>query len=415
MTLISLTRKDGNMDIYNKNLENWNYISVATNEEKVVNGLRVKTFYKKYHCTICGEVKYIASGRLKQNLIVCDNGCHGAGKDNSKTIQGINDLATTHPYLIKYFVDREQASKFRSGSTKRVDLKCPNCGFIKNMMVNTFVRNGFACPQCEDGVSYPEKFVLTLLRSLNIHFIYQATKTTLKWCGESRYDFYIPSLNMIIETHGGQHYHNSAWGSVDQVAIKDEEKEKLALRNKIKHYIVLDCRKSEPDFIKTGILNSDLSKFFDLNEVDWKGISKQVESSLLLEVCSCFNLTPQSPSKIAYEFGLSRHTIMRYLKRGTKLGFCNYYPKTLCFTGRPVVMVDGEAHLIKKVYPSLNECAKDLNYSQGNLHTLLKGERKRGKGYYPFINSQKLGGLVGFYYADSKEWQEVKHLYSQSY
>ena len=92
--------------VWAKNLKNWEYIDFATLEEKESNGLRLKTTFKKYRCTTCGEIRFFASGVLKQNLKVCDSGCHVVGSGNTMVIKGINDMATTHPHLIDYCMNK---------------------------------------------------------------------------------------------------------------------------------------------------------------------------------------------------------------------------------------------------------------------------------------------------------------------
>ena len=44
----------------------------------------------------------------------------------------------------------------------------------------------------------------------------------------------------------------------------------MALTNGIKYYIELDCRYSKGEFIKRSIINSDLSKIYDLSQIDYK-------------------------------------------------------------------------------------------------------------------------------------------------
>ncbi|MEM5599205.1 hypothetical protein AAHB53_28045 [Niallia circulans] len=63
-------------------------------------------------------------------------------------------------------------------------------------------------PKCSDGFSIPEKFMFNLLDYLQVDFDYQKV---FDWSLGKRYDFYIPMLNCIIETHGAQHYQYSGF------------------------------------------------------------------------------------------------------------------------------------------------------------------------------------------------------------
>ena len=44
----------------------------------------------------------------------------------------------------------------------------------------------------------------------------------------------------------------------------------LALRNGIDEYIIIDCRKSNLNWIKNNILDSSLVNIFKLDDIDWE-------------------------------------------------------------------------------------------------------------------------------------------------
>ena len=60
-------------------------------------------------------------------------------------IKGVNDVATTHPYLVKYFAKPEDAYTHTYASNKKCLIKCPDCGFEKWMTVNKLSSLGFIC------------------------------------------------------------------------------------------------------------------------------------------------------------------------------------------------------------------------------------------------------------------------------
>ena len=77
----------------------------------------------------------------------CVNNGHG---DMSNTFETI---AITHPYLVKYFVDKEDTLKYSSGSNVKVFIKCPDCGYEKETGIRDFIRlrdrgRRFTCPMC---------------------------------------------------------------------------------------------------------------------------------------------------------------------------------------------------------------------------------------------------------------------------
>ena len=67
---------------------------------------------------------------------------------NHKVISGINDVATTRPDLLKYFKDKNDATKYTSGSEQEVWLVCPIDGEEKMMQITALSQFGFCCNTC---------------------------------------------------------------------------------------------------------------------------------------------------------------------------------------------------------------------------------------------------------------------------
>ena len=151
---------------------------------------------------------------------------------NKQVISGINDIPTTEPWMVKYFPGGyDEAKNYTSGSEYMFFPICPDCGEQSKVKVITYnlKRQRTITCTCKDSFSYPEKFMYKLLEQLNVKFIYQLTKQTLKWVSSYRYDFYLPELNIIIETHGSQHY------NIENVIQNDCDKKKLANINGVKY------------------------------------------------------------------------------------------------------------------------------------------------------------------------------------
>lgn len=251
-------------------------------------------------------------------------------KRNRKVVVGVNDVATTHPHLIEYFVDKQEATLNYFSSRKRVLIKCPVCGHERNVTIKDFCRCVYPCYVCSDNISYPEKFLLQMLKQLEIEFNHQLSKGILEWCGNKKYDFYIPSLNCIVETHGEQHYIESFTSrNLEREQANDLAKEILAKGNGIKHYIVLDCRKSELEWIKNSIMNSELPKLLNFNEndVDWSECAKKAISSKTVEIWDIWNNGVHDIEQISFSVGLTVQTVRRHLTKGTELGIVNYTKK----------------------------------------------------------------------------------------
>ena len=252
------------------------------------------------------------------------------GKKGSITCKQCKTLSITHPHLIYFLKNKEDAYKYSMGEHKNIMIKCPRCGCEKEMMIYNFIQDGFTCPQCSDGVPYTEKFMFNLLKQLiKIVFINQLTKKVLKWCNNYRYDFYIEKLKGIIcECHGSQHYeeHKGNWQSLSEIQDNDFDKEWLARENGIDNYIILDCRKSELEWIKNSIMNSKLPKLLNFKEedIDWEQCHEYACNSLVKEVCDLWGNNLQNTLKIAEELKICRTTVTKYLKQGAELGWCDY-------------------------------------------------------------------------------------------
>lgn len=276
---------------------------------------------------------------------------------NRRIIRGINDIATTHPYLIKYFKNVCDAYTHASQSNKKVYVVCPDCGKEKYISVQTLSTYGIGC-DCRDGNSYPNKFICGFLNQLNI--VYK-TEVKFEWSQNKRYDMYIPSLSTIIENHGLQHYEDSF--NISSISLKqqqdnDELKRKIALENGIKNYISLDCRKSELEYIKKSILgNSLLVELIGEQVIDWRGCGEFASSNLCKTVCQLWN-DGVSRKEISKNMQLCNDTVLKYLKQGNSNGWC-------VFVARP--------HKIKIccddiLFESKSECARYLGIGTRTLN-----------------------------------------------
>lgn len=213
---------------------------------------------------------------------------------------------------------------------KKANFICPKCGnLIKDKVINNVVRFGLSCDKCSDGMSFGEKFIREFLVQLGCNFIYDKT---VKWSNGKRYDFQIPSMSLIIEVHGIQHYEESfiRYSSNRNIRTLEEEiqndfyKKDLALKNGIKYYIQLDCKESDCDYIKKSIMNSELINLFDLSTIDW---DKCLQSTFKSNVILCANLWNngmKSTKEIAKFIGMDISSVIPYLKKASKIGLCDY-------------------------------------------------------------------------------------------
>ena len=284
-------------------------------------GMNLKWY--KYKCLSC---KF--EHEILETALLNGTGCPVcAGK---KVLIGVNDIYTTDYWMVKYFQGGENEAKlYTSGSGKKIYPLCPDCGNIRNtpIPINILKRTKSIACKCSDGLSYPEKFMIALLNQLELKYEY---RKTFDWSNNKIYDFYISFLNCIIETHGDQHYKNSfhtihKGRTLEKEQENDEYKENIARGNGISNYIIIDCRKSELEYIKNNILNSKLNKLFDLSNIDWNNCELYALKNIVKEVCNIKKLNPNFTSgDIAKITNLCIQTIIKYLKLGNKYKWCIY-------------------------------------------------------------------------------------------
>ena len=272
----------------------------------------------KCRCLIDGYEWDIRQGNLQSG-----KGCPVCG--HKVVMPGINDIATTHPHLMKYFVDVADANKYSHQSTKHIDVKCPNCGYIKTTKVCNFTDGGFKCPMCSDGVSYPNKFARELFGQLSDQYDYYEYEWSPDWAGKLRYDNYVElkdGRKIVIEMDGGQHYNQTNYfKDCNTDKIKDE----LANQNRIEMIRVnCDYYKGQYrfEYIKSSVISS-LGDIFDLSCVDWDECNKIATSSKVIEAINLYNKNPHvSKTRLAKELGVAHSTLMAYLRCGEELGLC---------------------------------------------------------------------------------------------
>lgn len=278
----------------------------------------------QYKCLACGYIGFKTSVKLETRGCPCCS--------NKIIEKGINDIATTNPEMIHYFKNKEDVYNNGKGSHKKVCMICPGCKSEKYMRIEELFIYGFACNKCKDGFSYPEKIVSNVLAQLNVKYTTQLSKKHFKWCDKYRYDFYfeLNDTTYIIETHGNQHYKKSfaydGARSLKQEQENDAYKKQLALNNGINEYIVLDCRESDLDWIKKSIFSSKLNEIFDMSHIDWVKCEEFARTSLIEKVCEYWNEV-KCIKYTCEKFNLTKGTVQRYLKIGTRLSLCDYDPK----------------------------------------------------------------------------------------
>lgn len=300
-----------------------------------INNNKYKDKWYKYICNICGWT----DGWIEESSLLRGGRCGCCCNPPKVVVEHINSIVAndeTH-WMVKYFQDGyDEAKLYTAQSNRNIYPICPDCGIIKDkemQISDIYNMKSIGC-SCSDGKSYPEKFMLKVLEQLNVKFEIQLSKSIYKWCQEYKYDFYfeLNNKNYIIETHGIQHYSKSFYSnkkgrSLDKEKENDKLKKELALKN-INEYIIIDCRISDLEFIKSNILKSELNNIFDLTKIDWLKCHEFALCNLVKIVCNYKKLNPDlSTVDIGKIMKLGASTVKKYLKSGSQLGWCFYDAK----------------------------------------------------------------------------------------
>ena len=262
--------------------------------------------YVEVECSECGYKKW-----QRERYLDLDKPC--------------NRLRHLRPDLVGLLDDTEDDFQYTPKSHKIAKWKCPCCNTKFDRAVSTVTTRGFNCPVSGVGISFPNRMMYEILKQLNITFY---REYEFSWAKKKYYDFYIEDTNSIIEMHGQQHYvnnKNSRWKkSLKEITENDLLKRKLAIKNGIKNYIVIDASISNYDYIFENIKNSDLSKFYCISNIDKIAIlNKMYSNDFVKEIINLWE-SGESIKGIAKSIGLFHTTVKNIIKNAAKGGLTFY-------------------------------------------------------------------------------------------
>ena len=328
-----------------------------------------------------------------------------SGKSNIDCNQ-CNSISLTHHHLIKYLVNKEDEN-LSMGIDKKIPMKCPDCGFEKNMAINTLRRQGFSCNKCGDGVSYPNKIGLNLLEQLGINF---TPEYSPNWIKPKRYDFYFDFDNKkyILEMDGGWHKKDNKLSgqTKEESKIIDDYKDRLAFEHDIE-VIRIDCENIDLEYIKNNILNSKLAGLFDFNNIDWLKCHEFACGSLVKLVCDLWEKLIHNTLKIAEDVKISRYTTIKYLKQGAKLGWCNYDPKEELLNNYIKQSKKVICLTTKDVFKSVSDASRKYNIKTRGI-SFCCGHKAESAGKHPETGEKMVWMYLEDYEKMTKETEELK-------
>ena len=349
------------------------------------------TTQKAYKCR-CLKDNYLFT--ISESELKAGHGCPVCC--NQKVISGVNDVATTDPDLIKYFVNQEDAKKYSRNSGKQLDFKCLTCGSIKNMRIADLTKNnGVFCSKCSDGISYPNKFAHEMFSQLSGQYVKYETEYSPEWFEDVRYDNYIvlnDGTKLLVEMDGGYHYHKN-----EKFKNKNDDVKTSAALNHGFVVIRVNCNydkvENRFDYIKNNTMIS-LGEYFDLSNVDWNKCNEKGIANKLVDVLAFYESHPKlGLEEIAENCHISMPTLYGYLQVGEKIGLCKYKraDSNRIKNSKPVSMHDMNGNFIGnfKSAKQVSETFPELNFSDRQIRKSIS-ENKTYKGHkFNFVSYEE--------------------------
>lgn len=248
---------------------------------------------------------------------------------NNLSLKGKPNIASTHPWMIKFLNNIEDGYNYSHGSSKNIEFRCPSCTNTFTRRINIVSRNGFHCKYCGDKVSIGEKIVFEVLKQIDENI---EKEKIFEWASNKRYDFYSHEYNFICEVHGSQHFQEEFSRMKNSRRTFDEEKNNdilkcnLASENgfDINSYIVIDAKQQNINYIKNSIEASLLKNYICFESFDWNIIFEKLINYDCKIIYEYYNIHKCSAKTISKELGIDERRVLRCLKIATEAGLCSY-------------------------------------------------------------------------------------------
>lgn len=132
----------------------------------------------------------------------------GVAKSNETFIKEVNDLVGDEYTLLSNY----------KNSHKHVEIRHNRCGYEYKVSPTAFL-GGKRCPKCSE--SHGERLVASILDEIGIPYESQKKFPDCVYKNELPFDFYVPSMNTLIEYDGEQHFKPIAiFGGEERFAIR---------------------------------------------------------------------------------------------------------------------------------------------------------------------------------------------------
>lgn len=216
--------------------------------------------------------------------------------------------------LHKFVDSPEDLKNYHMGSGKQYEWKCPSCGKYFNKRILDVTQWGMSCDLCSSGFSKNERLVSIILTKINENYITQKEFSDCRIEQPLPFDFYLPQYNMVIETHGKQHYEEVQFYKTNKHTLKsDRIKRKYCKDNNIQ-YCEIDCSSGKNiDTIKQlkEIIKIELTEQ-ELKECMWESMHNTdgIDIILIQNLYNCY----WSPKEISEYMNINRERVRNILK-----------------------------------------------------------------------------------------------------
>lgn len=324
--------------------------NIVITDRKYIKNKNGNTYkFYKYKCQKCGfdcgKHYSLVNNEYKDELWTGESslldgcGCSCCNSSPGIVVEGINDIFTTAPWMIPIINDDEFCKTHTKHSNIKIYPRCPDCGRIKNRKLSIgdiYDRHSIGC-SCGDGRSKISKYIYNILEQIKRtnQIVDFETEKQFDWCSFynpfikkmsfGRYDFLIPQKNILLEADGGFHRQDNTLNkkTLEESKFTDEFKDKLAIKNGYSIIRISD----EGDF-KENVLCSKLNDIFDLKVIDWNEALEFSTNNLVKLACQYKKNNSELTAKdIGDIMKYDRTSIIKWLKLGTKLGWCYYDSK----------------------------------------------------------------------------------------
>lgn len=179
-------------------------------------------------CSVPGEFAQTATRHLQGHGCAQCGYVTAADKMRITTAEFVRRAVGVHGDAYQYH------DSVYTGSHEPITIQCPKHGPFSQAPANHV--HGYGCPKCRRG-SRGEALVASTLLALGVDFETQKSFPDLRLVRSLRFDFYMPSLNLLVEYDGKQHYMPiDCWGGEDAFRgqqVRDALKNDYADRHSI--------------------------------------------------------------------------------------------------------------------------------------------------------------------------------------